>query len=213
MNANSSDIAYRKLRDRILDGELKGGTALKERDLCAELGISRTPVREALRRLSADGLVDMQPRRSIRVSSFGDEELAEIYEMGNVLQSHVTGMAARKATKRDLGKLQNLIGQMEEVLGGKGDKKVMAFARLDHEFHNAISDIARNARIAQIINQTISLRLLTNVMDEYSDEDFARSIADHRDIVAALAKGDEGAAANAMSRHVSPRNRTPGTAP
>lgn len=98
MNVNSSEIAYRKLRERILSGELKAGAALKERDLCAELGISRTPVREALRRLSADGLVDMQPRRSIRVSSFDEEELAEIYEIGHLLQSHVTGMAARKAT-------------------------------------------------------------------------------------------------------------------
>lgn len=204
---NSSDIAYEKLRNRILDGELKAGAALKERDLCVELGISRTPVREALRRLNADGLVDMQPRRSIRVSSLGEEELAEIFEIGHVLQSHVTGIAARKVTAQDAIQLRQLIDQMEAEIGCVTEGSVAAFARLDRAFHNAICEIARNVRIAQILNQTISLRLLTNVMDDYSQADFARSIADHREIVAALEKGDEQAAAAAMSRHVSPRDR------
>ena len=94
---NSSDQAYVSLRERILEGRLKPGTALKERDLCEELNVSRTPIREALRRLSADGLAEVRPRRSIVVSSFGADELTEIFELGIVLESFVAALAATKA--------------------------------------------------------------------------------------------------------------------
>lgn len=205
MEVNSSEIAYRKLRERILSGDLKAGVALKERDLCAELGISRTPVREALRRLSTDGLVDMAPRRSIRVSNVEMGELSEIYEVGRLLQSHAVGLAARKATQEDINRLEVLVEEMEAVTRNDKEDMSQAFSRLDHEFHSTISQIARNSRIANFINQTISLQLVANVMHTYAKEDFAKSNADHRKILAALKAGDEKAASAAMASHVAPR--------
>jgi DNA-binding FadR family transcriptional regulator len=83
---NSSDHAYLTLRERILQGEIPPGAVLKERDLCEQLNISRTPIREALRRLCADGLAEARPRRSIIVSAFDDQEMAEIFELGSSLK-------------------------------------------------------------------------------------------------------------------------------
>lgn len=82
---------------KILEGLFKPGSLLKERELCEQLSVSRTPIREALRRLSANGLVEVRPRRSIIVSSFDKDELAEMFELGIVLESFVARLAASRS--------------------------------------------------------------------------------------------------------------------
>ncbi len=202
MTMNSSDVAYLTLRDQILDGRLKPGVALKERDLCEELNISRTPVREALRRLHADGLAEMRPRRSIVVASFSENELAEIFELGIALESFVAGLAAQKATTEDINGLRSILSGMETLLEGKGNDSTVAYAKLDQAFHDQIAQTARNPRIGQILRQTISLRLLANVMGHYAPIDFNGSLAQHRMIADAIAAGDADWAQTAMSSHI-----------
>ena len=202
LTVNSSETAYLKLRERILNGELKAGVALKERDLCQELGISRTPVREALRRLSADGLVDTAPRRSIRVARISEEELAEIAELGSVLQPYVAALAAQKATAADIAELKRLNAAMTKLVESGRRGAEIEYARLDHAFHDRIAEMARNSRITQIIRQTVSLRLLTNFMDQYGKVDFHKSLRDHTKILKAIADGDSEGARAAMSDHV-----------
>ena len=94
---NTSDQAYHTLRAKILEGLFKPGSLLKERELCEQPSVSRTPIREALRRLSTDGLVEVRPRRSILVSSFDKDELAEIFELEIVLESFVARLAASRS--------------------------------------------------------------------------------------------------------------------
>ena len=199
---NSSEAAYQQLRQQILDGTLKSGEALKERDLCSDLGISRTPVREALRRLSADGLVDISPRRSIRVTQLDPSELKEIYEVGSVLQTYVTGLAVVKSTKADIQSLTKLVDKMERLLAAGSEDLAAEYAQLDHAFHDRIAEIARNSRILQIIRQAVDVRLLANVMDRYEADDFRVSLEEHHVILAAIARKDQRAARAAIAKHV-----------
>jgi DNA-binding GntR family transcriptional regulator len=199
---NSSDQAYLTLRERILQGEIIPGAVLKERDLCEQLSISRTPIREALRRLCADGLAEARPRRSIIVSAFDDEELGEIFEVGIVLESFVAGLAAAKAGKDDVERLDAIVGEMEALVGRGADAATEAYVKLDHAFHDAIASTARSPRIAQILRQTVSTRVLTNIFDRYSVADFGTSVAQHRTIVRAIASGDSDWAKSAMDTHI-----------
>ena len=200
---SSSDESYKALRNEILAGALKPGDALKERELCARLGNSRTPIREALRRLVADGLAELRPRRSIVVSSYSDEELGEIFELGSLLETHVAGLAAQKADREDVAALEDILGDMEQVLATEDKALAAEFARLDQAFHDRIASAARNRRIASILRQTVSLRLLANLMARYRKSDFKASVAQHREIVAQIARGDAEAARAAMQGHVS----------
>lgn len=202
LGVNSSEQVYHQLREQILDGKLKPGEALKERDLCEALDVSRTPVREALRRLFADGLTEMRPRRSIVVSSYSEEEVSEIFELGIVLESFVAGLAAQKATADDVAKLETILVRMQGMLDDGGAARSSEYAKLDQMLHDAIAAAARNPRIAQILRQAVSLRLLTNVMAQYADDDFSGSLAQHRQIVRAIAAGDAEWAQTAMASHV-----------
>lgn len=199
---NSSDQAYLALRERILQGQLKPGTALKERDLCEELNVSRTPIREALRRLSADGLAEVRPGRSIIVTFFAAEELTEIFELGIVLESFVAGLAAAKATHEDIDRLEDIVSEMAslpEVIMARQNER---YIKLDQAFHDMIAAIARNPRIAQILKQTMSFRVLANIFEKYEQSDFTTSIAQHRTIVSAIASGDSDWAQAAMGSHI-----------
>ena len=199
---NSSDQAYLALRERILQGQLKPGTALKERDLCEELNVSRTPIREALRRLSADGLAEVRPGRSIIVTFFAAEDLTEIFELGIVLESFVAGLAAAKATHEDIDRLEDIVSEMAslpEVIMARQNER---YIKLDQAFHDMIAAIARNPRIAQILKQTMSFRVLANIFEKYEQSDFTTSIAQHRTIVSAIASGDSDWAQAAMGSHI-----------
>ncbi len=199
---NASEEAYLQLRDQILDGTLKPGKSLIERDLCGQLDISRTPVREALRRLTADGLAEMRPRRSIIVSSFSEEELGEIFELGIVLESFVAGLAAQKASATDVAELEMILAKMETLLHSEAGSGSIAYAKLDQAFHDRIAQAARNPRVAQILRQTVSLRLLANLMEHYVPRDFNASLTQHRMIVQAIAAGDSEWAQSAMGNHI-----------
>lgn len=199
---NSSDQAYHALRERILSGLIRPGTALKERDLCDELNISRTPIREALRRLSADGLAEVRPRRSIVVSSFNESEVTEIFELGIVLESFVAGLAAEKATPADVIRLEAILDEMATLLATADPDRAERYVKLDHAFHDAIAATARNPRISQILRQTMSIRVLANIFEKYDTSDFATSMTQHRTIVGAIASGDPEWAQSAMGNHI-----------
>lgn len=199
---NSSDHAYEALRTQILTGRIPPGTALKERDLCELLNVSRTPVREALRRLSADGLAEVRPRRSIIVSSFDEHEIAEIFEVGIVLESFVAGLAARKATTDDLNLLGDIVEQMAACLHRDEPDRSKEYVALDQVFHDAIAAAARNPRITQILRQTMSVRVLSNIFSRYSPGDFENSLAQHRIILRAITERDVDWAQAAMGSHI-----------
>jgi DNA-binding GntR family transcriptional regulator len=178
----SEDVA-RYVRKRIFDGTYSAGEYVRLDQLAAELGISVTPVREALVELRAEGLLAQQPRRGFVVLPVTERDLADVAN----LQAHVGGeLAARAAVNIDDDQLRELKGIQAE--------------RLNHEFHRAINVAAESPKLAQMMSQ------ITRYAPESVFPTIAgwpgQSIKDHRRVVAALAKHDSELARKAMSDHL-----------
>jgi DNA-binding GntR family transcriptional regulator len=192
----SEDVA-RFVRKRIFDGTYSAGEYVRLDQLAAELGISVTPVREALFQLRAEGLLAQQPRRGFVVLPVTGRDLADV---ANV-QAHVGGeLAARAAINIDevqLRKLKVIQAQLEEAYAGDDDERTV---RLNHEFHRAINVAADSPKLAQLMSQ------ITRYAPESVFPTIAgwprQSIKDHRRVLAALEKHDGELARKAMSEHL-----------
>lgn len=196
----SSDQVYEELRRAILDGQFKPGSALKERDICASLNVSRTPVREALQRLGSEGLAELRPGRSIIVSKFEQGEIGEIFAVGTMLEGFVAGLAAAKATAQDIAILRQIVATMGALLDSGNEAS--GYVHLDHAFHDQLSTMARSKRVAQILRQTVSFRLLAKLFQAYEPVDFATSYNQHITILQAIEKKDAVWATAAMQSHI-----------
>jgi DNA-binding GntR family transcriptional regulator len=192
----SEDVA-RFVRKRIFDGTYTAGRYVRLDQLAAELGISVTPVREALFALRAEGLIAQQPRRGFVVLPVTGRDVADV---ANV-QAHVGGeLAARAAiniTDEQLRELKDIQAQLEKAYAGDDDEQTV---RLNHEFHRAINVAADSPKLAQLMSQ----------ITRYAPESVfpaiggwpSQSIKDHRRVLSALEKHDDKLARAAMSDHL-----------
>ena len=196
------DKAYAALRARIFSGDLAAGDRLKEREICAELDVSRTPVREALRRLQADGLVVIEPRRGGIVAGISGTEAEEIYSLGMLLESFGAGLAAKRATAEDIAGLRRIIADMEDVLHDDTPTARSTYLELDSDLHRHIVQIAGNRHLGQLVRQIVGLPVLIQAFTHYSHDDLQVSLQQHRTIVAALEAGDAEWAEAAMRAHI-----------
>ena len=192
-----SDDVARLIRQRIFDGAYAAGTYIRLDQLAAELGISVTPVREALFALRAEGLIAQQPRRGFVVLPVTDRDVTDV---ANV-QAHVGGeLAARAAiniTDDQLRELKQIQAELEEAYAGDDNQRTV---RLNHQFHRAINVAADSPKLAQLMLQ----------ITRYAPESVfpaiegwpEQSMKDHRRILSALKKHDERLARAAMSEHL-----------
>lgn len=192
----SEDVA-RYVRKRIFDGTYSAGEYVRLDQLAAELGISVTPVREALFELRAEGLLAQQPRRGFVVLPVTGRDLADV---ANV-QAHVGGeLAARAAANIDedqLSELKEIQTQLEDAYAGGDDELTV---RLNHDFHRAINVAADSPKLAQLMSQITRYapESVFPTIPGWPDQ----SIKDHRRVLAALAKHDAELARKAMSEHL-----------
>lgn len=196
------DKAYAALRQKIFSGELAAGDRLKERKICEELKVSRTPVREALRKLQSDGLVVIEPRRGGVVAGINATDAAEIYSLGMLLESFGAGLAARRATAEDLAELDQIIAAMEAALHTDSPVSRSAYLELDSDLHRQIVAITGNRHLGRLIRQVVGLPMLIQAFTHYAHADLLRSLEQHRTIVAALRAGDAEWAEAAMRAHI-----------
>ena len=146
--ANRSDVAFARLKGDILANRLMPGTVLPEPDVAARLGMSRTPVREALIRLEADGLIELIPRRGLRVLPIFPDDMREIYALLEVLEAEVAAELAEAATiPGGLAPLEAANDAMEAALE-QGD--LDAWAAADDRFHRALIERSANPHISPI---------------------------------------------------------------
>lgn len=194
-----TDQAADAIRARIVVGDLQLGEALSEIALAGELGVSKTPVREALLRLKLEGLVEILPQRGTFVFQLNERQVAELSEFREVLE--VT--ALRRAMQRDrcgtLAELDAVTARMAAVLD-EGDAR--AYRRLDGDFHQIIVNHAANEYLA-VAYGGIAFRVqaLRNRLSLDSDLN-AHSLAEHRGIIAAIRAGDDEAACRLLCDHI-----------
>ena len=191
-----SDEAYLRIRDLIVSLELPPGSIVNERELMERLGLGRTPVREALRALAQERLVEVYPRRGIFVSSVDVGDLASLSEVRAVLESHAARLAAERATKEERDEAGGLIDELDRSLSAR------ELIELDQRIHRHVYRCAHNAFLEKTLNEyyVLTLRIWFLALDRVARLDDA--VREHRQLMSAIRDGDGDQAEESMRRHV-----------
>ncbi|MES1924385.1 GntR family transcriptional regulator [Salinisphaera sp. T31B1] len=196
------DEVYMRLREAILRGEIEGGERLVHEDLASRFGTSRIPVRDALKRLVFDGLVDADDRGVCHVSHFGIEDVEEIYALREMLEAHAVIKATPQLTADELDELDRLQSEIEAA--AEADDKEL-YVRLNQEFHRELYDSADQPRLSRLIyGLWQGLPPLTPMTIE---DRLVQAAYEHRDILSALRARDAKAAGEAMRAHIATAGR------
>lgn len=187
--SRAAETAYRGIRTRILSGELPGGAFLIEEDLASLIGVSRTPIRESLKRLSTEGLVVLKRYRRGRVVEISGRDVEEIYELRMLMEPVAAGRAAKRISDADLDKLDRNIDQMTMLIPGWNEPKIGAFIELNADFHMTIIEAAGLPRLRNIVKPLIDMptMLAADRPSLATSPEFIQAACDqHRQIVIAL---------------------------
>ena len=191
--------AVEELRRRIASCKLVPGQRLDEAALAAELGISRTPLREALKMLAAEGLVAMKPRRGCHVTEMAQDDLEGIFPIMALLEGEVAREAVQKATPADLKRLDHLHAALEKhAAAGHVDR----YYETNYLFHDALQEIAGNPWLQHVIGDLRKLLRLSRHRSLKLAGRMGQSLAEHRALMAALHKRDAETAMRVMKRHL-----------
>ncbi len=195
----STEFAYRTLKARILDNELAAGTQLLEQAVALQLGLSRTPVREAFLRLEREGLLEVVPRHGVRITPISPEDMREIYEVLTSLEPTAAELlATRKPSRREIQPLIDACDAMEAALA-RDDLR--GWAEADVRFHHALAESCGNRRLAQLImtvwDQAHRARMATLTLRAVPTQ----STREHRAILKAILAGDADKARDLYRAH------------
>jgi DNA-binding GntR family transcriptional regulator len=184
------------LRQRIFARELEPGSWIDELKLAEEYGISRTPLREALKVLAAEGLVTMKVRRGAYVTEVSEKDLADVYHLLSLLESDAAGVVAERATDAELAELQTLHEELEAAVGERD-----RFFALNEQFHMRVLELASNRWREQMVADLRKVMKLNRHNSLLKTGRIEESLAEHRAIVAALAQRNTALAVQRMREH------------
>ena len=184
------------LRQRIFRRELEPGSWIDELKIAEEYGISRTPLREALKVLAAEGLVTMKVRRGAYVTEVSEKDLADVYHLLALLEADAAGVVASKATDEELASLKAL---HEELEGAVGERD--RFFALNEQFHMRVLELARNRWREQMVADLRKVMKLNRHNSLLKSGRIEESLTEHRAIVAALTQRDAALTVQRMREH------------
>jgi DNA-binding GntR family transcriptional regulator len=195
-----ADQAYFRIRELIVTLGLPPGSLVSERDLMEQLGVGRTPVREALRALARERLVEVYPRRGMFVSSVDVRDLAGLSEVRKTLEPHAARLAAERATDADRDQIALLLEELDEIGDASSERALMD---LDQRIHRQLYRCAHNPFLEETLNEyyVLTLRIWFLVLDRVTR--LENAVQEHRNLLKAVLDGDGAAAEEAMRRHVS----------
>lgn len=201
--SSAADQAYAIIRERISDGSLAPGERLKEADVVRMCDVSRTPVREALRRLAHDGLVRIVPNSGAVVAGWEPDDLADLFAARAELEAMACARAAERASQRDLEIIRNRADAMETYAASERDApNGDELTRLNSAFHNAVLDAAHSRPLVMALSQVIEAPLMLRTFERFDAERLRRSLSHHREIVAAIKARDPEWAGAIMRTHI-----------
>lgn len=188
-----------RLRQRIFAHELPPGTWIDEQALAIDYGISRTPLREALKVLASEGLVTLKPRRGCYVTEISERDLDEIFPVMAMLEGRCAFEAAEKARAEDLARLDAIHALLEKH-ATSGDKE--RFFEANQEFHRAVQELADNRWLLQVIQDLRKVLKLTRLHSLSLEGRLQQSLEEHRAIMAGFKARDAKRAEKAMHDHL-----------
>ena len=190
------------VRELILRGDFPAGARLGEVELAERLGVSRTPVREALTRLAAEGLVEIVPNRGARVTRWTVAEIEGVFDLRTALEPRLTALAVPQATDADITALDDLARAMLDVGTPGLDQDLDALVPLNRAFHGRLVALADQPAMASALAAAIHAPIVLRNFHTYDEASLRRSLAHHVEIVAAVRAGDPTWAQAVMTAHI-----------
>lgn len=193
------ELVLDAIREAIIKGTLKPRERLMEIQMAEELGVSRTPIREALRKLELEGFIVMVPRKGAYVADISFKDIADVFEIRAALEALAAGLAAERITDEELEEMERLVAEKAEAIT---EHDMDRLVQVDTLFHEAIYKASRNQRLTNIINN------LREQIQRYRTTSLAypgrmkRSLEEHRSIVEAIQSRDTQIAQQAAREHI-----------
>jgi len=194
-----SQKVYRALKTEIIKGSLKPGTKLLEGKIAEQMGVSRTPVREALKELAAEGFVKMNPNQAVVVSNASVEDVQEVLQIRGVLEGLAVRLATKIISEEEIEELEKYQKQMEYYTN-KDD--ALAFSEMDAEFHELILNICGNNRLIQIRKNLSDQAHRYRIRSLSVPGRLKYSLKEHQEIIEALKRKDAEQADRLSQKHI-----------
>lgn len=199
------DVVFNTLRQAILTGDLKPGERLMEIHLANKLGVSRTPIREAIRKLELEGLVTMIPRRGAEVAQITEKSMSDVLEVRRAVDALCVELACERISDEALEALKEACGGFEEAVKSGDVKKI---AQADVAFHDIIVKATGNQRLVQLVN-TLSEQMYRYRFEYIKDvSQHGSLVEEHRIIYESLLKKDKETASEAAKLHIDNQEKT-----
>ncbi|MFV3126838.1 GntR family transcriptional regulator [Niveispirillum sp. KHB5.9] len=200
--SNAVEKAYAEIRDAIHAGRFPPGTHLKEGELAEIIGVSRTPIREALRRLNAEGAVRFMRNHGAFVADWSGDEIKEIFDLRAILEGYAAEQAAVRATPEQIAHLRVLAEEMLTLEATGTADALGRIAEANAEFHRLITQAAGTHRLTTMMAQVIEVPLVLRTFHRYNAEALRRSLRHHMEIVDAFEVRDGAWAGSVMRSHI-----------
>ena len=197
--SNLTEKVYHRLREGILAGQYAEGEALTELGVAKELNVSRTPVREALRQLELEELVELRPNRGAIVKGISADDIRDIYEIRSVIESMAAGRAAEEASEEELDSLEETLDLTQFYLDRKNYDKLK---EMDGQFHQQLYEMCKSRMLRHILADLHNYVGRTRGASLKTEGRAQASIMEHRAILEALRAGDAALAKERMNAHV-----------
>ena len=193
------DVVFNTLRQAILRGELKPGERLMEIQLANKLGVSRTPIREALRKLELEGLVNMVPRKGAEVADITEKSLRDVLEVRKALEELSVQLACEEITEEEIEELKRVAERFKDTLD---DQDVTKIAEADVAFHDVIYTATDNQKLILLLNNLREQMYRYRVEYLKKEEAYPQLIAEHEELIDNISKRNKEEATRIMCEHI-----------
>lgn len=193
------DVVFNTLRRAILRGELKPGERLMEIQLANKLGVSRTPIREAIRKLELEGLVLMIPRKGAEVAEITEKNLRDVLEVRCALEELAVQLACERIDKRGIKELHTAADRFRDVLGSDD---ITQIAQADEAFHDVIFTATDNERLIQLLNNLREQMYRYRIEYLKKKECYPQLLGEHEAIISAIERHDKEKATRITGQHI-----------
>lgn len=204
-----SEVTYDLIKEKIVSKEFAPGARLDLEEIGKHLGVSRTPLKQAVDRLALEGLIQVLPRSGTFVSNPSSQEIAESFEVRIVLEVYAVGLAAERIREEELGNLKRLLDQLQQLNAEQDSgRRYPQYVKVDHLFHHQIIAITGNSRLLQAFEHENVHAQMARIRYPHPEDELDLVQAEHGRILKALVQHDPEAARKAMQAHLDRARRS-----